>query len=331
MPLQAETRQQGGNMKSHNENDLPLPEWAERHHYRWHSNPRSRTRSKALFDKCIIRPKLKQSWEIVRSDWAAQDDIDEAWSVIRRLESDFNQSANSNMVCGRLAQTAADKVLFANGDVNEAIDWALEEFSKYVPRTWDNGTDEMKADQYQTELPNVISNAVEGLREAMMEDPNRVDERKLMGFIGDNKIPYMTLPDYCWRGDLKTKWSKVSKTTKTGWAQNSLPSKLSGMWEQANVSQVAGFRALNGGMPCWLLYVNKSDYRLFTQYNCDELTPDYLDDVIRETERQNAVTEKMLTLADSTSDLLDLVSPEWDDLCWQEPPGYLEEARKIWR
>jgi len=41
------------------------------------------------------------------------------------------------------------------------------------------------------------------------------------------------------------------------------------------------------------------------------------------------VTEKMLLLADNTSDLMELVSPEWDQLCWQEPPGYLEEAHRM--
>ncbi len=307
------------------------PEWAKRHGYYWHSNPRSKTRSKTLFDKCVVRPKVQQCWDIIRSDWATVDDVEEAWNVVRRLDGKFNQSASANMECGRLAQTAADMVVFEHAELAEAQAWVVQEFECYDPRDWDSGVDKEKQDQYLTELPDVIANAVEGLREAMHGLDDACGERDLIGYIGENRVPYKTLPDYCYCGDLKTKWSRRSKTTKSGWSANSLPKTLTGMWEQANVSQIAGFRALNGGRPAWLLYVNKSDYRLFTQDNCDELKPEYLNEVIRETERQNKVTEKMLEISDTTADLLELVSPEWDELCWKEPPGYLEEAYRIWK
>ena len=312
--------------------EIELPNWARRHNYFWHSNPKSKTRSKTLFDKCVIRPKLSDAWHIVKSELASSDQIDEAWKTIRKLDGKFNEANNANMECGKLAQTAVDMAIFGDADLNEAKEWAYMQFhERYVHRSWDDGTDELKCDQYLDEIEPVVENAYHGLMEALAEDPNQVNERELIGYIGSNKLPYKTLPDYAYRGDLKTKWSKRSKTTKSGWAQNSLPKNLTGVWEQANVSQVAGFRALNGGMPCWLLYVNKSDYRLFHQYNCDEMKPDYLDEVIREIERQNNVTEKFLQVAEDTSELMEMISPEWNELCWQEPPSYLEEAYEIWK
>lgn len=312
--------------------EIEIPKWARRHNYFWHSNPKSKTRSKTLFDKCVIRPKLSDAWHIVNSELASSDQIDEAWKTIHKLDGKFNQASNANMECGKLAQTAVDMAIFGDADLNEAKEWAYKEFhEKYVHRSWDDGTDELKCDQYLDEIEPVVENAYHGLMEALTKDPNRVNERELIGYIGSNKLPYKTLPDYAYCGDLKTKWSKRSKTTKSGWAQNSLPKTLTGPWEQANVSQVAGFRALNGGMPVWLLYVNKSDYRLFHQYNCDEMKPDYLDEVIREIERQNNVTEKFLQVAEDTSELMEMISPEWNELCWQEPPSYLEEAYEIWK
>jgi len=312
--------------------DYMPPAWAKRHHYGWHSNPRSKTRSKTLFDKCVIRPKVDEAWHLVKSELASSDQIDEAWKTIKALDGKFNGTSNANMNAGRLVQTAVDMVVQAHADLSEAQDWALQEWETTPPRFWDDGTDDEKMDYYADELAAVIENAWLGLDEALTSDPNRyVGEKELFGYIGSNKLPYKTLPDYAYRGDLKTKWSKKSKTTKSGWAQNSLPKSLTGQWEQADVSQVEGFRALNGGMPCWLLYVNKSDYRLFTQDNCDELKPDYLNDVIRETERQNNVTEKFLQVAENTSELMEMISPEWNELCWQEPPSYLEEAYKIWK
>lgn len=310
---------------------LPTPDWAKRHSYYWHSNPRSKTRSKTLYDKCVIRPKLNQCWDIIKGDWSTHDDIEEAWTVVHRLDGKYNRSASAPMECGKLAQFAADMVVLNGIDLAEAQNWAIQELEMYEPRDWDNGADAEKHQHYMDELPDVIANAVEGLREASHGDDTFCGERELLGFIGENKVPYKTLPDYGYRGDLKTKWSRISKTTKSGWSQASLPKTLTGMWEQANVSQVAGFWALNGGRPAWLLYVNKSDYRLFNQHNCDELTPAYLKDVVAQTERQNKVTEKMLQVCDSTEELLELVTPEWDELCWSEPPGYLEEAYRIWK
>lgn len=312
--------------------EYDLPDWAARHRYGWHSNPKSKTRSKTLFDKCVIRPKLDQAWGLIKSDLGSSEQLDQAWKTVKALDGRHNGASNANMNAGRLVQTAVDMIIQGDADLSEAQDWAQGEWENTPPRWWDDGTDDLKMDYYADELSAVIENAYHGLNEALMEDPNRfVGEQELFGFIGSNKIPYKTLPDYAFRGDLKTKWSKQSKTTKSGWAQNSLPKTLTGPWEQANVSQVAGFRALNGGMPCWLLYVNKADYRLFHQNNCDELKPDYLDQVIRETERQNNVTEKFLQVAENTSELMELVSPEWNELCWQEPPSYLEEAYKIWK
>ena len=196
--------------------EIELPAWARRHNYYWHSNPRSKTRSKTLFDKCVIRPKLSDAWHLVKSDLASSDQIDEAWKTIHKLDGKFNGASNANMNAGRLVQTAVDMVIQGTAELSEAQDWAQEEWSNTPPRFWDDGTDDLKMDYYADELAAVIENAYHGLNEALMEDPNRfVGEQELFGFIGSNKIPYKTLPDYAFRGDLKTKWSKQSKTTKS--------------------------------------------------------------------------------------------------------------------
>lgn len=309
---------------------LPIPEWARRHNYYWHSNPKSKTRSKTLFDKCVIRPKIKKCWDIIKSDHSTPEDVEDAWKTIYRIDPAYNHSDNANMLGGRVVQSACDMILIENKDPAEVLDWANQKFMAYVPRDWDGGTDADKWSKYIEEVPDIIRNSVEGLREAMHGQPI-FGETELYGHLPHNELGHKNLPDYVGVGDLKTKWSRKNSRSKSGFATNSLPKDLSGQFEMANVYQVAGGWYINGKRPVWLLYVNKDDYRLFNEANCDQLQPEFLEDVVKDTAMHHKVTEKMLLLADNTSDLMELVSPEWDQLCWQEPPGYLEEAHRLFK
>jgi len=309
---------------------IKIPEWATRHHYYWHSNPKSKTRSKTLFDKCVVRPKVKKAWDITRSDSSLPEDIEDAWATIRRLDSGYNGSDNANMLGGRTVQTACDMILIEQKDPAQVLDWAHGVFMSYTPRSWDGGTDADKWSKYIEELPDIIRNSVEGLREAM-HGQHIIGETELYGKLPHNELGHKNLPDYAGVGDLKTKWSRKNSRSKTGFAANSLPKDLSGQFEMANVYQVAGGWWINGKKPVWLLYVNQNDYRLFNETNCDQLKPEFLEEVVKDTAMHHKVTEKMLLLADNTSDLMDLLSPEWSELCWQEPPGYLEEAHRLFK
>ena len=37
---------------------IETPDWAERHNYKHHSNPRSKDRAKNIFEKSVVRPKV---------------------------------------------------------------------------------------------------------------------------------------------------------------------------------------------------------------------------------------------------------------------------------
>ncbi len=43
-----------------------IPEWAVRHDYFHHSNPRSGDRAKKLFEKVHVRPALKKAFETLK-------------------------------------------------------------------------------------------------------------------------------------------------------------------------------------------------------------------------------------------------------------------------
>ena len=306
---------------------LDTPSWAARHNYFWHSNPRSKDRAKAYFDKAIIRPRLKRAWAIYEDQGSLVEKRAEAWDTIVNFDQRYNGGDNANMKAGRTVQWATDSILLEKKDPVKIFDDALDSFRSYSPRDWDDGTDKAKAVQYHNELTDVIRNACEGLREAMSSESQYIGEEELLHIFDGLFLPHNTKPDYSRRGDLKTKWSSLSQGKfRTG----RLPTSLSGPFEMNNVFQIAGFWACNGGLPPWLLYVNKDDYRLFTQENSPELRDDYLKECVDQIRLYHRTTENHLRAAETSEELLGLVTPKWDSLSWQEPPQVIQEAKKIW-
>ena len=310
---------------------MSTPEWAARHNYWHHSNPRSKPLSKTLFDKAHVRPLVKQAWDIYRSDWATDDDREDAFKTIHRLDQNYNGSRSAKMYAGVLVQEACDRILLQNKDPAESCDLALQKYMDYVPRDWDNGIDAEDWSNCQGKLVDVIRCSVEGLREAMKKSSRVFGEIDLKGCLPNNQVEHFNKPDYVGVGDLKTKWPKRNTRTKKGFSEASLPKDLSGMFDLNNVYQVAGGWWINGKKPVWLLYSNGNDYTILNQDNCEQLQPEYLEQVVAETSRMHKLTEKMLKASETKEELLEWVVPDFTQLQWQEPPGYLEEAHRIFQ
>ncbi len=306
------------------------PGYASRFNYLWHSNPKSKLRCKALFDKVHVRPALAEAWEIYQQIDASQHLRDSAWKIIQKFEQKFNGQDNAAMCGGRTVQEATDAILINKRETGDAIDQAIESFNKYKPRTWDDGADAEKKDKYIDELESVIKNAAAGLQEAMARDNQVTGEIEYLNTLPGTELPHNTRPDYNRRGDLKTKWSRINKKTKSGFSTGSLPSSLSGPFEQAALYQVAGFWACNGKLPPFLVYANATDYRIFDQGNTPELQNDYLQDVVNAIVRNHRTTEEILKAAKDKAHLFRLVDPDFTNICWADPPEIIEEAHKVW-
>ena len=75
-----------------------IPDWARRHNYLWHSNMKNKCRAKVFFEKCIVRPKVRKAWEVIKNADADPDATEKAWEVIYRLDGGHNGSDNANML-----------------------------------------------------------------------------------------------------------------------------------------------------------------------------------------------------------------------------------------
>jgi len=242
------------------------------------------------------------------------------------------------MEAGKAVQLATDLHLVPDQfdttlSLQEATETAVRALRQYTPQDYNDtvrANDTARKDKYLEELPLGIEEGVAGLTEAMRQENRILGEIDLIDCLPGNAVPHFTKPDYARAGDLKTKWSKISSRAKSGWQAGSLPRTLTGMFDMNNIYQVAGFWALNGHRPPWLLYANATDYRLFDQTNTPELRDDYLHDVVADIAGNHKVTENILRAAKDKEELLGLVSPDWRAIYWNEPPTYLAEAKKMW-
>lgn len=307
---------------------IDVPDWAARHHFWNHRNPKSGDRAKDFFEKAHVRPLLEQAYTTIRE--GSPDEVAAAEATIVRLQ----RSWSAPMYAGKATQLATDLHLVQDSEGNTleldaAIDSAVDYFRQYKPYIHDVDADSAKKDKYLEELPLVIKHAVLGLQEAMARDNRIIGEVEFCELLPGLAVPHKTLPDYGRRGDLKTKWSKKTNTKK-GWSDNGIPKHLSGMFDIKNVYQVAGWWAMNGHQPPFLVYANHTDYQVFTPDNAPELRDDFLADVVEDIKLYHKTTENLLRAASSKEELFTFVSPDWRALHWDEPHAYLDEARKIW-
>jgi hypothetical protein len=309
---------------------IETPRFASRFNYLWHSNPKSKLKCKALFDKVHLRPALSDAWDLYQNLNNEKHIRDRAWTVIEKFDSKLNGQDNAAMCGGRTVQEAADAILIDGIDPGVAIDQAIQSYNKFKPRTWDNGSDADKKIKYIDEIEAVTKNAVAGLKEAMARDNQIIGEVEYIEKLKGLELPHNTRPDYNRRGDLKTKWSRLSKTSKSGFAAASLPKTLTGPFEQAALYQVAGFWACNGGQPPFLVYANASDYKIFDQDNTPELQDDNLVNIVKTITRSHKATEELLKVAKDKDHLFKLIEPDFTNICWSEPPTIIDEAKKLW-
>ena len=315
-----------------------IPNWAVRHDYFHHSNPRSGDRAKKLFEKVHVRPAVKKAKATLYDLEAHETDLAQARLTVDIFE---NNRGSAAMSAGRAVQDGCDLCLIPEKHTEQTLSLREAQFiakknlAAYIPKNYDKSVeadDKERLEKYLEEIDDVVENAVIGLREAMARDNRYIGEIELLEALPGNVLPHNTKPDYARRGDLKTKWSRPT-TNKKGertWAKGSLPSSLSGMFDMNNVYQVAGFYALNGKQPPFLVYANATDYRVFDQTNTPELKPDYLDDVVRDISMQHKITENILRAAETKEELLGLVSPDWNSIFWKESPAYIREAKILW-
>ena len=296
-------------------------------HFRWHSNPASKPLWKTFFDKCHVRPKVNTAWEVIKNPDATETQKADAWEVVRKLDQNHNQSNSAVMQGGKSVQHGCDQHFLENCPSQESIQASKRDFITYESRKWDNGSDKLKTALVASEIEQVTEQAILGLTEVFRGENRVIGEKEYLENVKGLGLKYFTIPDYCHRIDLKTKWSAPAET-KSGKKAASLPRKLSGMYDMRNVYQAAGFKMCTGRDPV-LVYANAKEFRIFDKHSCDELQPDFLDDVIEDIKKKLKAIEIKIHLAPNLMTLYFLAPPDLKSLAFPEPPGVIEEIENI--
>jgi hypothetical protein len=307
--------------------------WAIDKNYYHHSNP-SRPICVTMYEKCVVRKKVDIAWKIIRREIAG--DKDKAWEVVRLYAND-----NAKMAGGRTVQDCAVMVLIDGASIDEAIRHGMSVLDQYEPRTWDGGKDERQLAVVRAEFADVLSNAIEGIKQAhAYYGLNRVEgESEIFANLPGLELPYSGFPDFSRRIELKTKWSGVADT-KSGKRSAPLPQQPD--WN--HVCQVAGYWFGTGLMQT-IVYARKTPttkrktpgaddavgYRVFNESNSDKLSKDGLQGAINHIVAKCAIRENLLKSTNSVDEMLRLIEPDFGHMwAWDMRPAVLDEAKKLW-
>lgn len=299
-----------------------LPSWASNKNYLWHSNPESRPVCRTYFDKCIIRPKLDIAWSIVKGE--KDGDKDHALEQIQKYTNDA-----AKMTAGRIVQSLVDDYRVHNkaDTIEDCVDAGREMFAEYNPKTWDDGKDEAQLDLCVNSFADVFKNALDGIDEAQNKlRINKLEgERNYMFTVPGLALEYNGKPDFNGQIELKTTWSSVANT-KSGKRSASLPTQPS--W--SHLCQVAGYWAFKKE-PQAIVYANETSFRVFTEDNCEKLTPEALKNIWNHIVAKCRIRENQLKSAETVNDLIQLVEPDFSHMfAWDIHPDVLSEAKLLW-
>ena len=281
-----------------------------------------------------MRPKTDDAWKVVKGEKVGNRDA--AFSVIRNYEND-----NAKMLAGRVVQDCANLVLIDDHTLDAAIRHGMSLLDQYKPRTWDDGKDERQLIVVRDEFVDVLTNAIEGVKEAHAAyGLNRIEgESEIFANLPGLELPYSGFPDFSRRVELKTKWSGVADT-KSGKRSAPLPQQPD--WN--HVCQVAGYWFGTGLMQT-IVYARKTPttkrktpgaddavgYRVFNESNSDKLSKDGLQGAINNIVAKCAIRENLLKSTNSVDEMLRLIEPDFGHMwAWDMRPAVLDEAKKLW-
>ena len=254
---------------------------------------------------------------------------------------DLYRDDNANMLAGRVVQDCANLVLIDDHSLDAAIRQGMSRLDEYEPRTWDDGKDERQLIVVRDEFVDVLTNAIEGVKEAHAAyGLNRVEgQTEIFANLPGLELPYSGFPDFSRRVELKTKWSGVADT-KSGKRSAPLPQQPD--WN--HVCQVAGYWFGTGLMQT-IVYARKTPatkrktpgvddavgYRVFNESNSDKLSKDGLQGAINHIVAKCAIRENLLKSTNSVDEMLRLIEPDFGHMwAWDMRPAVLDEAKKLW-
>ena len=219
-------------------------------------------------------------------------------------------------------------------DQARAIAQTMEKYNSYQPRQWDDGKDAEEFEAFKDYIPDMILNAVEGVREAF-KHANMI-EGEYQRWHDEPKIdvPIMLYQDYSGGGkqtDLKCKPPLRNPPKKDGTRSWRVP-KVEGITPTAQQQMQQSVYRKATGEPPSLLFVSASGYYIADEDNCDLLKPEALDRAYADVVRSWQINQNLLKAANgSWRNLAGLVQPDFNEIARRHGPSIVDVANQLWR
>lgn len=259
-------------------------------------------------------------------------------AVQKPLEIDIFQKAlkrrgetlyfGSPVAVGRGVEDYVSAMLIDGQSEGEAARHAMAALDAHKLVPWDREADQQRLDCHRDIISTMGENARQGVAEALSGANQITGQERLERDYPGLALSFMGYLDFFGNGrvaELKTKTSAVSDSAKTGRRAGALPSK-----PDAKHAQQVAFYADVMGCKASLIYASENGYRVFDETNCQELTPEGIQNGVGELRARAWSRENLMRLAPSATTLMQMLSPDWSDWGWRMKPEHREEARKVW-
>tara|TARA_B100001113_G_C21103300_1_gene619695 strand:- start:680 stop:1690 length:1011 start_codon:yes stop_codon:yes gene_type:complete len=325
------------------------PDWARRINYTHHSNPGTRHFSRAVFDKCYVRPRVDYAWKIIKGEIEDNEiSKEQAGRIIKMYKYD-----SAPMIMGRTVQKIVDARLLDPDELEKTYKQTNIEVEKSARQELINYTpfehapnDDLKHKACLDALDDTVEQAVNGILEAMKRlgiNRLRGETNIFMEDVPGIALPYNFKPDFSDQIELKIKCPSISSYIKKDGtrtiSKGKLPSILSPSW----LNQVSAYYAHNKRRPS-LVVANEDDYRIF-----DETEEQFLlsepslvnawENILAmlKAHEHNLKASYDYAMANNFSNeeiilsVIRSVVPDFSDWSWKNiNPDFLEEARTMW-
>ena len=248
-----------------------------------------------------------------------------------------------------------NKNILKEKDRAELITSEIDEYKLYVPN---DEKDRSKFEKYQSEIVEVANHGFSALENIGGADLGPIVCEEMINITQDLSSLLCSVvgrTDFTFGGvsaggssqqtfpslivELKTSWSKLGKIKKDG-TRSFIVSSLPTAPSYNHLLQCSFYAAkYQFKVPVKLIYLTVKGYQVFSQDNCIDLTPEFLEkhfknmcNIFRRRERILAQfeDEDKYSIISKAAEFID---PNFDHpWCWfGMPKDFMDEARKLWR
>jgi hypothetical protein len=251
-------------------------------------------------------------------------------NISYRMTAGVSIGRASQKFLSKYMYDAEKKILNEKKDLDTIIKEELAEYDKYQAHNEADKEQHQETKNYLADMIKITVGAVEKVKLEEESASERYCTYKFKELVLP-KIGRIDMEDKKSFIELKTKHrSKRKSDTKAGfsWVKGYLPKSA----DLSHIRQCSFYWKATGKKP-HLLYVNQDSYNIFTEDNCELLTPEYMDFLIQQDLIKAKIRQNLVYLCKGNPfEIAKLVPPpDFSGFMWKDiQDEYVRKAASLW-